>query len=82
MLPKDMPVHIATGGGCKHITEVDKQPRRRANDLYPSVPVLPDGRFPPALVLRAGYRAPLWFEAWADDVPYELKGRWPAKAFQ
>jgi hypothetical protein len=80
-LPRDMPVHIAGGSGCSHVGEVDKQAARRVDPkivaAFRAVTIV-DGRYPPALVLRNG-RAPLWMKAWADDVPFEVSGRWPRK---
>lgn len=59
LLPADMPVHISAGGGCRHVTQVDKQDRRRMDpDVHAASgggPLLADGRLPAALVLRADF---------------------------
>lgn len=79
MLPKDMPVHVVTGGACCHVDSVEKRPRHR---VHPEINAamqgiqFPDGRAPAALVLRG--RTP-WWRAWADDVRFVVTGRWPGK---
>jgi hypothetical protein len=78
MLPKDMPVHIVTGGSCCHVDQVEKHNRRRIDPECSAAMQMiefPDQHAPAALVLRG--RTP-WWRAWADDVPYEVTGRWPA----
>lgn len=81
LLPADMPVHIAAGGTCVHVTEVVKRPRHTPPEwqlLWPGTVLLPDGSHPPAVVIR-GDGAPLWCTAWADEVPFRVTGRWPAR---
>lgn len=89
LLPQDMAVFLRSSGGCKHIDRVVKQnkwhfrPRWVDDAMRASgtpVVVLPDGAHPPALVLEASYSAPMWCSAWADEVPFIVEGRWPAKA--
>lgn len=83
LLPADMPVLVATGGGCHHVSVLSKKARHRSQpdleDAWPGGAVrLPDGSHPPSLII-AGWGAPLWFQAWADEVPFEVEGRWPAR---
>lgn len=87
-LPADMTVCIAGGGTCRHIDGVDKQPRqrRRSASVEAGLAVVAPVRnvvgdhYPPMLVLRGSHRAPPWWGASGDEVPFEVHGRWPEKA--
>jgi hypothetical protein len=88
MLPEDMPVYLRCFDlGARHIDRVEKQPSRsvrrdiaRAIDAgFKGTTVHVNGRHPPALVLEASCRSPLWCHAFGDDVEFTVRGRWPAK---
>lgn len=89
MLPADMGVCIRMSGlACRHITRVDKAPsqkiKREFADAWAKVcnatTAEVDGRHPPMLILEAGMSAPLWCHAFASDVDFTVKGRWPDAA--
>lgn len=79
-LPADMPVVISASGGARHVTQVDKNRARRPDgvDRHFRIALDASGRLPAALILRGEYGAPLWMEAHADEVPFEITGHWPA----
>lgn len=87
-LPADMPVYLRMSQlGARHITRVEKQPSRpvrrdiaRALDHgFKGTTVDVNGRHPQALILEAGFDAPLWCHAFADDVAFTVAGRWSDK---
>lgn len=89
MLPADMPIYLRCSDlGARHIDRVDKQPSRkvrpeiaRAIDAgFKGTTVHVAGRHPPALLLEASCRSPLWCHAFGDTVDFTVTGRWPVQA--
>lgn len=79
-LPADMTVLIADAGACVHIRVVEKQPRRRANDLFGGpVAAMPDGRYPPYVILRGGIGYPRDVTQPVDLGVDNRAGRWPGQ---